>query len=105
MADDLHLAPAHAAIVQQTLRQHLPKGSRVRVFGSRASGLGVKPHSDLDLLIDTPGGLSIAVIADLREAFAESDLPFAVDLLQRSDAAPGFLARLERGTTIELAVG
>lgn len=105
MADELHLAPAHADVVQRTLKRHLPAGSRVRAFGSRVSGQGLKPHSDLDLLIDAPGGLPIGVIANLREAFAESDLPFAVDLLQQRDVEPGFLARLERSTMIELAVG
>lgn len=102
MAEHLDLAAAHADLVRNTLRRHLPADAIVRVFGSRATGRGLKAHSDLDLLIDTPSSLSLTVVADLREAFAEADLPFAVDLLQRCDAEPGFLEAVERETTITL---
>jgi hypothetical protein len=33
--------------------------------------------------------------ADAREALAESDLPFAVDILERKDASDEFLACLD----------
>lgn len=100
---ELHLPPSHADCVRRILQAHLPSGARVSVFGSRATGRGLKPHSDLDLLIDGPGELPLAAIADLREAFAESDLPFSVDLLERSDASAEFLSRIETEGMVELS--
>jgi predicted nucleotidyltransferase len=99
---ELHLTPAQCELVSSLLRQHLPLGSRVRVFGSRATGLGLKPHSDLDLLIEAPNELPMSVIGDLREAMAESALPFSVDLLQARDASEGFLAKANQLGMIEL---
>ena len=99
---ELLLPPAQADCVRRILWTHLPSGARVSVFGSRATGRGLKPHSDLDLLIDSPVELPLMAIADVREALAESDLPFSVDLLDRRDASAEFLARIEDDGMIEL---
>ena len=92
---ELHLSAAHADSVRGILRAHLPAATRVRAFGSRATGKGLKRHSDLDLLIDSADEIPLSVVADLREALSESDLPFTVDLLQRQDATAAFMARIE----------
>ena len=94
--------PAQADCVSRILWSHLPNGARVSVFGSRATGRGFKAHSDLDLLIDTPVELPLIALADVREALAESDLPFSVDLLDRRDISAEFLAQLELGGMVEL---
>ncbi len=99
---ELLLLPAQADCVRRILWRHLPSGARVSVFGSRTTGRGFKAHSDLDLLIDSPIGLPLIVLADVREALAESDLPFSVDLLDRRDASAEFLAQLELGGMVEL---
>lgn len=99
---ELRMSTAHADGVRRILRAHLPSGTRVSAFGSRATGRGLKPHSDLDLLIDSPADLPLLTIAELREAFAESDLPFAVDLLERRDASAEFLSRIEDEGMVEL---
>lgn len=99
---ELCLTPAHANCVRSILLTHLPSGARVSVFGSRATGRGLKPHSDLDLLIDSPATLPLAAIASLREAFAESNLPFSVDLLERCDASAEFLSRITNEGMFEL---
>ncbi len=99
---ELCMPTTHADCVHRILRTHLPSGIRVSAFGSRATGRGLEPHSDLDLLIDSPAGLPLVTIAELREAFAESDLPFAIDLPERCDASPEFLLRIENEGTVEL---
>lgn len=99
---ELMLSPKHAAEVVRIVRAHLPHGARVSVFGSRATGRGLKPHSDLDLLIDSPVELPTAMLADLRDALAESDLPFSVDLLDRRDASADFLSRIEAEGLLDL---
>lgn len=99
---ELHLLPPQADCVRRILWRYLPSGTRVSVFGSRATGRGFKPHSDLDLLIDSPMELSLAALADLKDALAESDLPFSVDLIERRDASAEFLARLQREGMVDL---
>ena len=100
---ELLLSPPHADCVRRILSANLPSNTRVSVFGSRATGRGLKPHSDLDLLIDSPGELPLTALVDIREAFAESDLPFSVDLLERRDASAEFLSRIEQEGMLELS--
>ena len=101
---ELHLLPAQADCIRRILGTHLPSGTRVSAFGSRATGIALKPHSDLDLLIDSPLELALMTMADLREALSESDLPFSVDLLDKRDASPEFLAQLNSEGVVELAL-
>ena len=99
---ELHLLPAQADCLRRILGTHLPSGTRVSVFGSRATGHALKPHSDLDLLIDSPLELALMTMANLREALSESNLPFSVDLLDRRDASSGFLAQINSKGMVEL---
>ncbi len=98
---EVRITPAQAECVRRILRTHLPEEARVTVFGSRATGRGLKPHSDLDLLIESPEAVPLAVMADLRDALTESDLPFSVDLVERRDASDEFLASIARSGLVE----
>lgn len=64
------------------------------VFGSRTSPTS-KPYADLDLAImgDEPVGLR--TLALLKDAFAESDLSFRVDILQWCRTSPEFRKVIE----------
>ena len=64
--------------VQALLRRYLP-GAAAWVHGSRAKRTS-RPASDLDLVVFAPPEQRRQV-AELREAFEESNLPFRVDLL------------------------
>lgn len=63
-------------------------------FGSRTSPES-KSYSDLDLVImgDEPVGLG--TLALIRNAFAESDLPFRVDIIQWCRTSPEFKRTIE----------
>jgi len=74
------LAAGHRSLVLSILAAHLPQGSMAWVFGSRASGRA-RPLSDLDLAIDAGRRLTLDEIAELAEAFTESDLPYRVDVI------------------------
>lgn len=100
---DLHLLPPQADCVRRILWQHLPVNTRVLAFGSRATGRGLKPHSDLDLLIESPAALPTATLANLKDALAESSLPFAVDLIESRDCSAEFLARIRSEGWVELS--
>lgn len=80
------------ALVRSILTAWLP-GREVRFFGSRARGTP-KPYSDLDLVImgDTPTDLS--TLGQLQEAFASSDLPWRVDVVDWATTSAEFRAHI-----------
>jgi len=75
----MDLQPQHEHIVKSILRQHVPEAV-VYAFGSRVA-LTAKPHSDLDLVIVGKEEIPLHCMHLLEEAFADSDLPFRVDVL------------------------
>ena len=75
----IDIAPQHENIVKSILQQQVPEAT-VYVFGSRAA-FTAKPHSDLDLVIVGKDEMPIHRMHLLEEAFADSDLPFRVDVL------------------------
>src|SRR4051794_40549565 len=79
-AAPLAIAEAHARIVRNILRAHLPGSVKVWVFGSRATGRA-RAYSDLDLAIDAERRLTLDECAILGEAFSDSDLPYRVDIV------------------------
>ena len=91
----LALNDEHRQIVRRIVAAHLPAGANVRVFGSRAKG-APRPHSDLDLAFETSEGLTQAELANLAEAFSESDLPFKVDIVDLHSASPTLRAAIDR---------
>lgn len=84
----IDLAPQHLAIVREILSRHAP-GLEVRAFGSRISGKA-KSYSDLDIAIVGIDKTEAAQLAALREALAESELPFRVDVLDWHRISDGF---------------
>lgn len=84
----LDMQPKHWAIVRDILRQHAA-GLEVWAFGSRAKGTA-KPYSDLDLVIIGEQPLSLARDAALAEAFAESELPWRVDIVDWATTSEAF---------------
>jgi type I restriction enzyme S subunit len=75
----LDIDPHDLATVRAILHQHIPE-FEVRAFGSRIKQKA-RRTSDLDLAVMTDRPLEVERLADLREAFSESDLPFMVDLV------------------------
>jgi type I restriction enzyme S subunit len=76
------------------LARHVPD-REVWAFGSRVSGAARK-FSDLDLAIVGDEPLSAAVLADLHDAFRESDLPFKVDVVDWATAQEHFRRIIQR---------
>jgi len=76
----IDLPDDHRRLVLKILAAHLPQGGTAWVFGSRATGRA-RPLSDLDLAIDADRRLTLDEVAELVEAFTESDLPYKVDVV------------------------
>ena len=74
--------------VLRTLADHVPDRA-VRVMGSRANGRA-KPFSDLDIVIMGDEPLDLSTLGQLRDAFDESSLPFAVDIIEWASASDAF---------------
>ena len=84
----IEISPGHWNIVRGILRE-LVSDREVWSFGSRAL-FRAKKHSDLDLAILGGEPLSLTALAALRDAFAESDLPFRVDIVDWATTGEGF---------------
>lgn len=83
------LDAAELALVKKILAEYLPPRVEVAVFGSRAAGKP-KRFSDLDLVLEGPEPLPLALLAQLAEAFDESLLPWKVDLIDRKTVNDAF---------------
>ena len=87
----IDLPSIHLAEVERILAEHVP-GREVRVFGSRVRG-GARPYSDLDLAVAGP--VEPKQLQALRDAFADSNLPFQVDVLDWYATSPRFQKVME----------
>lgn len=74
--------------IRQILQHHVPNYP-VLAFGSRVNG-NAKTYSDLDLAIITQQPLSLSKIAQLKEAFDESNLPIRVDVVDWGATSEAF---------------
>ncbi len=88
----IDLAPEQLATLQAILAAHVPE-CEVRAFGSRVR-FTAQAASDLDLALMTERPLDPVRLAGLREAMAESALPFEVDLVDWAATAESFRARI-----------
>jgi predicted nucleotidyltransferase len=90
----IDIRPEDLRLVRSILDRHLP-GREIRVFGSRVGGK-TKPFSDLDLAVMGEEPIAASVMADVREAFRESDLPFKVDVVEWAVTRDPFRRIIER---------
>ncbi len=78
--ESIQIEPCHYAIVQNILKD---EPYQFGMFGSRVKGTSHK-CSDLDIVIFSDSKLPFGYISDLKDAFAESDLPYFVDIVEYS---------------------
>lgn len=90
----LDIGPAERGIVIEILRRHVPN-AEVLVFGSRATGKA-KKFSDLDLCINAAKPLGLDLSSALAEDFAQSDLPWKVDVVDWATTSEGFRKIIEQ---------
>ena len=89
LTSPVDIRPDHLEIVQDILRELLPAGFRVWVFGSRANWT-TKDSSDLDLAVEGAGALDYKAMVGLEFAFKESGLPYTVDVVDLKAVSPDF---------------
>ena len=86
----LHLPPRYLSTVQAILRQHLPQ-AEVGAYGRRVRG-DCHDTSDLDLVARNPAALDkpCPELADVAEAFSQSNLPIMVQIVDWARIPPAF---------------
>ena len=89
MTSPVDIRPDHLEIVQGILREHLPVGVKVWVFGSRTNWT-TKDSSDLDLALEGENKVSHKLLGALKDAFEESDLPYTVDVVDLNAVSRAF---------------
>ena len=98
MIGSVDLSPAHCAIVQRILKEHVQE-CEVRAFGSRVAWTA-KDSSDLDLAVVGKGPLPWQTLSRLKEVFEESPLPMRVDVLDWHAISESFRKVIERGYVV-----
>jgi predicted nucleotidyltransferase len=89
----IDIPPGALDVVLQALSRHVPD-REIRAMGSRAEGRG-KPFSDLDLVVMGNEPLGLRTLGQLRDAFDDSNLPFAVDIIEWASCSDGFRRLVE----------
>lgn len=90
----IDLDPKQLALVKDILATHVP-GVEVRAFGSRVNGKP-NPYSDLDLALVGEAPIDRQLLEGVKDAFANSNLPIQVDVLDWNDISPSFRKVIEK---------
>lgn len=85
---EVSLQPEELKCINAIFQNIIPD-REVRAFGSRTSA-NHKPFSDLDVVVMGENALPIEKLADLHNAFSESDLTFKVDVAVWSELTENF---------------
>jgi predicted nucleotidyltransferase len=81
------------AIIRAILTGIVPDADYL-AFGSRL-GLHYHPYSDLDIAVKASSKIPLTKLSALEEAFAESDLPFRIDIVDLHRVSPEFRTLVE----------
>lgn len=84
----IHAPDDWMKLIKKILRFHLEDGQRVILFGSRATGVRLKNHSDFDFCVRGEAKQDWRVMMELREGFVHSSLPVRVDVVDWHEAPP-----------------
>jgi uncharacterized protein len=90
----IQVTPEQWRTIRAVLQAKVPE-CEVWAFGSRATRRA-KPYSDLDLAIVADQPLGLERLAELAEAFSESDLPWKVDLVDWATTSDRFRQVIEQ---------
>jgi type I restriction enzyme S subunit len=94
----IEVSSSEWTIIEEILMKIVPD-LEVLAFGSRATFLA-KPYSDLDLALKSEKPLILSSLADLRDAFSNSDLTFKVDIVQWEDISEAFREIISKNSVL-----
>lgn len=91
--ENFAITEAQSALVRALLTKHLPQ-TTVWLYGSRITGTS-RPASDLDMVVFIDKAQR-PKLADLKEAFEESRLPFRVAVFAWDELPEHFQSRIQK---------
>jgi len=91
----IDIKPEELNDVIQVLKKNLTQDIFVYAFGSRTKQLARK-YSDLDLLIKSDQAIPSQILLNLKDDFAESDIPFRVDVSDWHQLSSSFKQFIEK---------
>ncbi len=83
------------AFIAKTIRKHIPD-CEIRVFGSRIKGTA-RQYSDIDIAIVAKNPIPPLTLEKIKEEFAQSDIPYRVDILDFNAISDSFRKVIEDG--------
>lgn len=89
----LQVNPDHLTFIQKILSASLPH-SKFWLFGSRIQGTA-RQYSDLDIALVAQQPIPLSQLGQLDATFANSDLPFRIDLVDFHRISPQFQALIK----------
>lgn len=89
LTSPIDIAPDHMKTVCRILQKHLQSNVNVWVFGSRAKWT-THDGSDLDLAVEGDQSIDHDTMANLSIEFDDSDLPYAVDVIDLKTVSSKF---------------
>jgi predicted nucleotidyltransferase len=89
----LTLEPQYLRLLVDIFHEYIPE-REIWIFGSRVNGR-VKPYSDIDCAIIGEDEVPLRIMGLLNDAFADSDLPYKVDLVDWATASQDFRCIIE----------
>ena len=91
----IDVRPDHLDLIKQIFREHLSH-CEIWAFGSRVKGKA-KTYSDLDLVVVGHTKTPLKIMFQLKDEFAESELPFRVDLIDWNVISEDFRGVIKQG--------
>lgn len=77
-------------VLDQVVKPLKKYDAQVYCFGSRARG-DHQPYSDLDLMVESDKAVPIERLSQIIDSMTESNFPYKVDLVRRSDFAESYI--------------
>jgi len=99
----LDVRPDHLEMVRAILRRRVPE-REVWAFGSRVEG-SARKTSDLDLCVVGETPMSYETSARLRHDFSESDIPYAIDVVDWATTSESFREIIRRDKVVVQRAG
>ena len=84
----IQIKPAEFDFIHATLKDFFPQ-AKIIFFGSRVTGKA-KKYSDLDIAIDNRQPIDLVTLAKIKAVFADSDLPYKIDIVDWWRISPEF---------------
>lgn len=90
--------PAEKQFVIKTILSFVPD-AKIIAYGSRIRG-DARRYSDLDIAIESDKEIPLGVLAEMEAEFADSDLPYKIDLVPSNQMNRNFRKKISQSGAV-----